>query len=109
MPTEYGLSLTQPRALNAVDVTHRPLMRLARRVRALARLVARRRRARRRFDDLRHLDERTLRDLGVTRSELASVVAELGGQASITRRRTDANFWASASSSFSIRAVDASL
>jgi uncharacterized protein YjiS (DUF1127 family) len=83
-------------------------LRLARRVRAIGRLVARRRRAWRRYRDLQHLDERTLRDLGVTRSEIASVVSELGGQAAATRRRTGSDAWLSASSSFP-RAIDSSL
>jgi uncharacterized protein YjiS (DUF1127 family) len=87
----------------------RPLHRLGRRLRAIVRLIARRRRARRRVEDLRHLDERTLRDLGITRSELASVVSELGGHAAATRRRIDLEAWQSASSSFRIRAIDSSL
>jgi uncharacterized protein YjiS (DUF1127 family) len=109
MANGYELSLTHADAQNAVSRTRLALRLMARRVRALARLFARQWRARRRFDDLRHLDERTLRDLGVTRSELASVVAELGGRASATRRRTDHQFWVSASSRFPIRAVDSSL
>jgi uncharacterized protein YjiS (DUF1127 family) len=80
--------------------------RFARRLRALVRLLARRRRDARRYDDLRHLDERTLRDLGVTRSELASVVAELGGRASASRRRTDVRFWTSATSTFHVPSID---
>ncbi|MGZ8253825.1 MAG: DUF1127 domain-containing protein [Burkholderiaceae bacterium] len=51
--------------------------------------LTRRRRAGRRFADLQHLDDRTLRDLGVTRSEIASIVSELGGGAAATRRRAD--------------------
>jgi len=80
-----------------------------RRLRAIVRLIVRRRRARRRFEDLSHLDERTLRDLGITRSELASVVSELGGRAAATRRRTDLEVRQSASSRFRIRAIDSFL
>jgi uncharacterized protein YjiS (DUF1127 family) len=83
--------------------------RFARRLRALVRLLARRRRAARRYDDLRHLDERTLRDLGVTRSELASVVAEPGGRATASRRRADVRFWTSAAASFRVRSIDTGL
>jgi uncharacterized protein YjiS (DUF1127 family) len=109
MNTEYALPPTAARALASREWPQRPVHRLVRRLRAIARLVARRRRARRRFDDLRHLDERTLRDLGVTRSELASVVSELGGRAAATRRRTDLEVWQSASSRFRVRAIDSSL
>lgn len=109
MNTEYALPPTAARALAGFQWPASPVRRLTRRLRAIARLVARRRRARRRFEDLRHLDERTLRDLGLTRSELASVVAELGGRAAATRRRTDLDVWQSASSRFRVRAIDSSL
>ncbi len=109
MNTEYALPPTAARALAEFKRPAGPVHRLMRRLRAIARLVARRRRARRRFDDLRHLDERTLRDLGITRSELASVVSELGGRAAATRRRTDLEVWQSASSRFRVRAIDSSL
>ena len=109
MNTEYALPPTAARALAEFKWPAGPVQRLTRRLRAIARLVARRRRARRRFDDLRHLDERTLRDLGITRSELASVVSELGGRAAATRRRVERDTWQSASSRFRIRAVDSSL
>jgi len=109
MTTGYALPPSFARTLAEPDRPAHPVRRLTRRLRAIARLVARRRRARRRFDDLSHLDERTLRDLGVTRSELASVVSELGGRAAATRRRTDLEVWQSASSRFRIRAIDSSL
>jgi uncharacterized protein YjiS (DUF1127 family) len=82
---------------------------LSRRGRAIRRLFERRRRAGQRFADLQHLDERTLRDLGVTRSEIASIVSELGGLAAATRRRTDYEVWSSASSRFRVRAIDSFL
>ena len=109
MNTEYALPPTAARALAAREWPQPPMQRLLRRLRAIARLVVRRRRARQRFEDLRHLDERTLRDLGVTRSELASVVSELGGSAAATRRRTELEVWQSASSRFRVRAIDSSL
>lgn len=108
MNTEYALPPTAARALAELRWTSGPVRRLMRRLRAIVRLVERRRRAWRRFEDLRHLDERTLRDLGVTRSELASIVSELGGRAAATRRRTDLEAWQSASSRFRIRAIDSS-
>jgi uncharacterized protein YjiS (DUF1127 family) len=109
MNTEYALPPTAARALAEFKRPAGPFHRLTRRVRAIARLVARRRRARRRFNDLRHLDARTLRDLGIRRSELASIVSELGGRAAATRRRVDREVWQSASSRFRIRAIDSFL
>lgn len=109
MNTEYALPTTSARAPADFKASERPAHWLLRRLRAIVRLIARRRRARRRFEDLRHLDDRTLRDLGVTRSELASVVSELGGRAAATRRRTDLEVWQSASSRFRLRAIDSSL
>jgi uncharacterized protein YjiS (DUF1127 family) len=109
MNTEYALPTSTARALADIKRPTGAVFRLKRRLLAIARLVARRRRARRRFDDLRHLDERTLRDLGIRRSEVESVVAELGGRAAATRRRTDLEVWQSASSRFRIRAIDSSI
>ncbi|MGZ8272804.1 MAG: DUF1127 domain-containing protein [Burkholderiaceae bacterium] len=87
--TDYGLPLMATRALAPWRWPDCSWGRLSRRVRAIGRLIARRRRAGRRFADLQHLDDRTLRDLGVTRSEIASIVSELGGGAAATRRRAD--------------------
>jgi uncharacterized protein YjiS (DUF1127 family) len=109
MSTDYVIPPSFTQRLAAFKGPARPWPRIGRRLRAIARLVARRLRARRRFEDLSHLDERTLRDLGLTRSELASVVAELGGHAALTRRRADLDVWQSASSRFRIRAIDSSL
>jgi uncharacterized protein YjiS (DUF1127 family) len=109
MSTEYVIPPSFTQRLAAFKGPARPSPWVGRRLRAIARLIARRLRARRRFEDLRHLDERTLRDLGLTRSELASVIAELGGHAAATRRRTDLEVWQSASSRFRVRAIDSSL
>ena len=109
MNTEYVIPPSFTQRLAAFKGPARPSPWVGRRLRAIARLIARRLRARRRFEDLRHLDERTLRDLGVTRSELASIVSELGGRAAATRRRTDLEVWQSASSRFRARAIDSSL
>jgi uncharacterized protein YjiS (DUF1127 family) len=109
MNIEYAIPPSFTQRLTEFKGPGRPSPRLGRRLRAVVRLVARRLRARRRFEDLRHLDERTLRDLGLTRSELASVVAELGGHVAAERRRTDLEVWQSASSRFRIRAIDSSL
>jgi len=83
--------------------------RFARRIRAVARLIGRHRRAQRNHEDLRQLDERTLRDLGITRAEIPSVIAELAGRAGATRRRTDLDDWHSASARFRPRVIDPSL
>ena len=109
MNTNYALPPSFTERLAEFEWPARPLPRLVRRLRAIVRLIVRRRRARRRFEDLSHLDERTLRDLGITRSELASVVSELGGRAAATRRRTDLEVRQSASSRFRIRAIDSFL
>jgi uncharacterized protein YjiS (DUF1127 family) len=46
-----------------------------------------RRQARAIYDELRQLDDRTLRDLGLDRSEITSVAAEVTGKAECTRGR----------------------
>jgi uncharacterized protein YjiS (DUF1127 family) len=109
MNTTYAIPTNSERVQWGLAEARRLGQRAARRFRAIARLMQRRRRAARNFADLSRLDERTLRDLGLTRSELASVNAELGGVAAVTRRRADLEVWQSASSSFRIRAVDTSL
>ena len=87
----------------------RAVSRLTRRARAVVRLARRRRRASRRCEELRHLEDVTLRDLGMTRSEAASLASELGGFAAVTRRRTDLDTWLSASSRFRVRNIDSFL
>jgi uncharacterized protein YjiS (DUF1127 family) len=75
--------------------------------RRMADWVEARRRASRSIRQLRELDSRTLRDLGLSRSELWSVVAEAEGDAEATRRRIDASFIAAASSGLRVRNVEA--
>jgi uncharacterized protein YjiS (DUF1127 family) len=72
----------------------------------LARRVEQSRRARATYELLRRLDAETLRDLGLTHSEIGSVAAELGGRAAATRRRIDAEFWRSASAGFRLRRAE---
>ncbi len=83
-------------------------LRIVRRLRALMRLIVRRRRAVRHLAELQHLDDATLRDIGLTRSEAASVVSEIGGRVAATRRRTELDFLLSASTRFHVRSADTS-
>jgi uncharacterized protein YjiS (DUF1127 family) len=110
MIAQYALSSTRIGAGTFAPL--RPataLQRLTRRLRALGRLAVRRNRSRHRLDELRNLDAAALRDLGLSASEVGSVVAELDGRAAATRRRTDLDVWLSASPRFRVRAVDSSL
>lgn len=110
MNTEYALTPSAARALTAALNEPSPLLRrLARRLRAIARLVARRRRAWRRDEELRNLDEATLRDLGVSRRELAAFASGRAGRADAARRRAELDVWLSASSRFRVRSIDSSL
>jgi uncharacterized protein YjiS (DUF1127 family) len=81
---------------------------LVRRLRAFARLVRRAVRARHEYAELRQLDAVTLRDLGLSASELGSVDAELRGRAASSRRRTDLESQLS-SSRFRVREIDSVL
>jgi uncharacterized protein YjiS (DUF1127 family) len=58
---------------------------------ALAR-YRRHREARRTYDALRQLDDRMLRDLGLDRSEMTSIAAEVSGQAEYARIRSTMRF-----------------
>lgn len=106
MNPHYALPTNAFRAARTPNPARARWHRIARRVRALLRLMTRRRRARRRLLDLNQLDDRTLRDLGLSRSELTSVASELGGQAAASRRRTDAEVWRSAASRYRMRAFE---
>jgi uncharacterized protein YjiS (DUF1127 family) len=109
MKTEYAVSSGLARPRSKRQPTGTLWHRFARRIRAVARLIGRHRRTLQHHEDLRRLDERTLRDLGITQAEIPSVIAELAGRAGATRRRTDADDWRSASSRFRTRAIDQSL
>jgi uncharacterized protein YjiS (DUF1127 family) len=72
----------------------------------LAQRIDQGRRARATYEVLRYLDARTLRDLGLTRSEVGSVAARVSGRAERARRRIETEFWQSASAGFRVRRVE---
>lgn len=110
MSTEYAMSATSARSSAPGYAADAPTSsRAMRRLRALVPLARRWLRDARRQQELQQLDDATLRDLGLTRSEIASVVSELGGRAAATRRRADLDVWQSASLRFRTRAVDSFL
>lgn len=110
MSFEYALTSTRQATAPAPFAPLRAAVaRLARRARAALRLAMRQRRARRSHQALSQLDDATLHDIGISRSEVASIVSELGGRAAATRRRTDLDVWLSASSRFRIRNIDSGL
>lgn len=110
MNTEYAMSAgSAPGGVPAYAADAPTVSRVMRRLRALVLLVRRRLRAARRRHQLEQLDDAALRDIGLTRGEISSVVSELGGRVAATRRRTDLDVWASASSRFRARAVDSFL
>jgi uncharacterized protein YjiS (DUF1127 family) len=104
MNTEYAFSSGTAR----VSARWQPSLwsRFARRIRAVARLIGRHQRARQHVEELRQLDARTLRDLGITQSEIPSVIAELAGRAGATRRRIETDDWRPASSRLRVRTID---
>ncbi len=67
--------------------------RQARRALALLRLYRRRGRHRAELRQLQSLDSATLRDLGLTRAEIGSVLAESAGRAAATRRPVVEHEW----------------
>jgi uncharacterized protein YjiS (DUF1127 family) len=67
--------------------------RYARRAAALYRLHRRRARHRAELRQLQSLDAAALRDLGLTRSEIGSVLAEAAGRAEATRRAVVEHEW----------------
>lgn len=110
MSTEYAMSAELARIGPPGYAADAPTpSRVMRRLHALLLLVRRRLRDARRRRELDQLDDAALRDLGLTRGEIASVVSELGGRIAATRRRADLDVWQSASSRFRIRAVDSFL
>ena len=78
------LDTTHPRLARAVEQGARAAIAA---LRQLAAEWSRRRLARQTLHALQTLDSRTLRDLGLDRSETVSVVAELSGDAEVTRAR----------------------
>jgi uncharacterized protein YjiS (DUF1127 family) len=82
-PVRHGTRTAAPRGGGS-----RWLARLVILLRALRRRHRRRVAARELRAALHDLDDRTLRDLGFHRDEIASVAAELGGDAMPTRVRT---------------------
>lgn len=105
-----AVTLAPPRALGQRSRPAIALGRVARRgalaARRAVRWVAARRAASQRLRQLHELDARTLRDLGLTRSELASVVAEADGNADRTRRRIEHAFIRNASSGLRVRNIE---
>ena len=110
MKTDYALAGTRQGAGPIpLASARRVVAALGRRAQAALRLALRRRRARKRCEELSHLDADTLRDLAMTRSEVMSVVFELDGRAPATRRRAGLDVWPSDSSRFRVRQIDSFL
>jgi uncharacterized protein YjiS (DUF1127 family) len=110
MTAEYALQSTRGADAPMPFATLRKAVaRMLRRQRARLRLAARRRRAWKHHQELAQLDSASLRDLGLTRSELYSAAAESGGLVAAARRRADLDAWRSASSRFRIRTIDSYL
>ena len=98
----HGVSIARRVRAAAVRLLRRVGVGVAR----VVRHIEQSRRARANYEALSRLDSATLRDLGLTRSEIASAAAESGGLATATRRRIDVEFWQSASSGFRVRRVE---
>ena len=92
MAAAHAAAAAQPVQRHAFAAAPRGGWRWLARLAALLRAMRTRQRRRTAARDLRaalrDLDDRTLRDLGFHRDEIASVVAELGGDALPTRVRT---------------------
>jgi uncharacterized protein YjiS (DUF1127 family) len=78
---------TSSHTLPAAPASHRVLESVLERLRALVEATRRARRRSAWLRTLQSLDDRTLRDMGLHRCEIGSVVAELIGDAPATRRQ----------------------
>jgi uncharacterized protein YjiS (DUF1127 family) len=87
-PAAASVDLSDPLASAVVRAR-----RYARRAAALLRLYRRRSRQRVGLRQLQSLDAATLRDLGLTRAEIGSVLAESAGLAAATRRPVIEHEW----------------
>lgn len=97
----------EPTALQRfADGSARVLRRFSDGVRRFLRDVERNRQARAHYEVLRRLDPATLRDIGCVPDELESVAAEAAGIAERGRRRTENEFWQSASAGFRVRKAE---
>jgi uncharacterized protein YjiS (DUF1127 family) len=77
---------TSTQTLHAHDVLQRFVLAVTAALRNAAAAWHRSRRRRAALRELQTLDDRMLKDIGVTRSELSSLVAEVTGAALATRR-----------------------
>ena len=85
--TLFGIGAARPASTAPVTLLRRAALALRDAMREVAMQRRRRRLARATLLTLHSLDARTLRDIGLDRSEIPSVVSELGGEVDATRAR----------------------